>query len=300
MIRHPLLNSATQSGQKTFWGHLTGLGEVPVTIETADGQKMDIVQVYDEAALDALYNRFLQDREAAGDRWAGLLVDFDHESNDADKSSQAGGWILNMERRGNELWGEIDPSDIGRAAIEGKRFRFLSVTHNPGDVAFLGNKRLRPLRIDRVALTNDPNNRRLKPIPVSFFNRAGAGASPEGNEHPAEAGKAGETKMDKKVLCNRLGLPETATDEEVAAKLDQVIANAKKYDEEMPVMKNRVTQLEVELVDADLATYGDQVEDKAALKTSLLKNRADTIQVLKVLKPRAATGPDRFRVTRRG
>jgi len=289
ILLKPILNRADELG-KTVWGHLTSIGETPVTVETADGQSLELIQVYDELSLTSLLNRFAQEKAAAGDSFPGLLLDYDHFSADSEKSSEAGGWIHNMERRGDEIWVEIDPSDVGKSAILGKRFRFLSGTHGPEDVQFLGNRRVRPLRVDRVALTNDPNNKRLKPIPLSFFNRAQSGvpAAVESN-HPAKTGESGDTTMDyKKVLLSLLGQPENATD----AQIDAAIADRKKADEsaktEMSELKNRTKQLETDLVDSDVAAYGADVEDQEALRSSLLQNRAGTLKLLKSLKPRGS------------
>ncbi|MBI2928046.1 MAG: hypothetical protein HYY24_20415 [Verrucomicrobia bacterium] len=136
------------------WIQVTPLGEFP----HSDG----IVQVIDAEAARRVANSFSQD--ARRPNFAGLLVDFDHFSYDTGKSSQAAGWIVGLQNRGDGLWARVDWSERGEAAVKAGEFRFVSPVWRAADLQQLGNNRVRPLRLDSVALTNVPNMRGGMPI----------------------------------------------------------------------------------------------------------------------------------------
>ena len=63
-------------------------------------------QILDADACRAIVNDFTQ--RAAQPGFAGVLVDYDHESLDMAKRTEAAGWILALEhRQGAGLWGRI-------------------------------------------------------------------------------------------------------------------------------------------------------------------------------------------------
>ncbi|MDR3401828.1 MAG: phage protease [Chthoniobacter sp.] len=134
------------------WIQLVPRGEFP--IQTADG---GLVQVIDDAALKSFAGKFAPD---AGR----LLVDFDHFSYDSQKSSEAAGWIDAVEVRADGLWGKPRWSDAGQTAVSNGRYRFLSPAWQSHDVERIGPGRIRPLRIDSVGLTNQPNMRGMVPL----------------------------------------------------------------------------------------------------------------------------------------
>lgn len=132
---------------------------------------------YDAPNLPQLVAQF----HAAGRR---LPVDENHSIDLAGKQghpSPARGWIVDVEARGDGLWGRVEWTDEGRALVQGRAYGFLSPV-------FL-HSRQKPYRIssvEGVTLTNDPNLRVLKSL------------------HSRE-----ETKMLEE-LRKALGLPETA------------------------------------------------------------------------------------------
>jgi phage I-like protein len=154
-----------------------------------------IVQRLDGPAFDAIVNRFKA--RAAHPNFGGLLIDQDHFSLDTSKSSEAFGWLKELRNRGGYLEGRIEWTDLGKAAVEGRRYKFFSTVYEPQPVeklgtAQIGNRTLpivRPLILDRLALTNDPNNKGGKPI----LNRAdatiptGATTAPDHDAEDAEA-----------------------------------------------------------------------------------------------------------------
>lgn len=216
------------------WLHLIAGGDVPITLEREgkDGalEEVALVQRYDRAALQAIVNSFGEyaKKQEVGGRWAGLLLDWDHFSSMADQQSDAAGWIMELQLRDDGIWGRIDWSDKGAAAVVGKQYKFASVTHHLRDCEMIGDGIIRPLAITKAALTNEPRNRLLKPYDVALLNRAVQkkvldNAVPAGAESAAVKPQPTEESatMDFKAMCIKmLGLPETATDAEIQAACD--------------------------------------------------------------------------------
>ncbi|KNY13653.1 Mu-like prophage I protein [Shinella sp. SUS2] len=110
---------------------------------------------YEAPDAGALVSRF----QAAGRR---LPVDENHSIDLAGKAghpSPARGWIVELQARGDGLWGKVEWTETGRALVKGKDYGFISPV-------FL-HSRSKPYRIsgiERVALTNDPNLPFLKSL----------------------------------------------------------------------------------------------------------------------------------------
>ena len=124
------------------WYQLAPFGEFP---HAAAG----VVQVVDAEACTAMAARFKADAgvepfdKLRAERFAGLLVDFDHFSLDDRARSEAAGWIVTLEARdgvsgvacrvsdgegaptcgnsGAGLWAKIRWSDVGEEAVKGGR-----------------------------------------------------------------------------------------------------------------------------------------------------------------------------------
>lgn len=265
------------------WFHVLPKGEF---------QHDKIVQVMDEVALSAIKNRF--DEEAMDPNFPGILVDFDHFSTDETTPSEAAGWIEKLENRPTGLYAQIRWSDVGEQAIKGGRYRQVSPVFLVSEMQPIAGNRMRPTRLDSVALTNAPRMKAMEPL----TNR-------EGDK---------DKKMDyKKQLLNMLELPETATDEEIQGKCDA--AKAKRLE-----MANSASQLAVantevanrraevatlkasneavsrerdallgEQVERDLVEFDGVIQNKEFVKKQLLANRAGTIEFLRSLKPAGQT-----------
>ncbi len=149
-----LLMNRSFSPSADGWLELLKTGEFPI----AGGP----VQVIDDQALRAMLAAF--DRDQAQPNFPGLLLDYDHQSYDAAKSSEAAGWINDLRVAGDTLLARPDWTSSGEAAIAGGLFRLVSPTFRADQVEKLGNNRVRPLRLDSVALTNSPNMRGLAPL----------------------------------------------------------------------------------------------------------------------------------------
>ncbi len=122
-----------------------------------------VTQVIDRAACDRIAADFNGRKSDAN--FPGVLVDFDHFSLDTEKSSEAAGWISDLESRDTGLWARVRWSDAGLAAVRGGRFRLMSpVFPPPSQCEDLGGGKIRPVKLVSVALTNEPNIRGGRPI----------------------------------------------------------------------------------------------------------------------------------------
>jgi len=81
------------------------------------------------------------------------VVDFDHQTDYAAKTGQAApaaGWIKELQVRAGAIWGRVEWTERGRAALAGKEYRYLSPVFEHA------REGRRVLRILRAALTNNP------------------------------------------------------------------------------------------------------------------------------------------------
>lgn len=276
-----------------------------------------LIQVIDESACKEIMNRF--EAEANAKNFPGILVDYDHFSQDTDKPSEAAGWITALDNRDDGVWAQIRWSDKGAEAVKGGRYRLVSPVWKRTDCDSLDNGRVRPRRLDSVALTNDPNLKGLVPL----SNRSSSWEK--------------DAELDYKLeLTSLLGLPAEATDEEIKQALDEkqhAPAGAKKkagkadrgvknrsnhmadepevnsltekeveeilsnreaeFETEREALNNRLQSLQAQYekllnaqVDADLETYASVINDPQTVKEMLMQNREATVKLLKSLKDR--------------
>jgi hypothetical protein len=171
------------------WYQLAPEGEFP---HKATG----LVQVLDPDACRAIAADFA--RASAMANFGGVLVDYDHFSLDRDKTSEAAGWILNVEHRpGMGLWGKIRWTDTGEAAIRGGRYRYISPVWRQDECDALEGGKVRPRRLTNAAVTNSPNlfgmiplsnTVRVSPAAAALLaNRVLANALQKGNERQRRA-----------------------------------------------------------------------------------------------------------------
>lgn len=254
-----------------------------------------IVQVIDDAATQAIVNRFNADAEKPG--FAGMLVDHEHFKHDQDKESRAYGWLMKLQNRADGIYGQVRWTQTGKAAVDGGDYRFFSTEYDPADLKVLNSgkvRKVRPLRLDGLTLTNSPNNKGGRPItnrdPKQFRQSADADPADEANNQ----------RKPMKSVCSALGLSADASEEAVLGEVTKVINRATKAEGELTPVKNRVTALETEnttLLDeqiaADLDAKGikdEKVRNKLLPVLKTLKNRAERIEFLTdvVGKPAAA------------
>ena len=74
-----------------------------------------VTQVIDREACDRIAADFNARKSDA--IFPGVLVDFDHFSLDTEKSSEAAGWISDLESRDTGLWARVRWSDAGLSAV---------------------------------------------------------------------------------------------------------------------------------------------------------------------------------------
>ncbi|PWR17641.1 phage protease [Zavarzinia aquatilis] len=85
-----------------------------------------------------------------------LPVDFDH-SIDVQGGGAAAGWITGIEARADGIWGHVDWTERGRAALASRDYRFLSPVFLHRADGAIG-------RVLRAALTNNPALPQLKAL----------------------------------------------------------------------------------------------------------------------------------------
>jgi len=152
------MRTATTS-RSADWVQIAPLGEHP----HSDDSGRTLVQVIDTSAVRAMANSFRPK----------VLVDQEHFSYNLSKSSEAYGWLLEVQPRADGLDGLIEWTDKGEEAVANSRYRFISPVWLPRDLEKLGGDRVRPLRIDSLGLTNTPNIKAIKPLLNRSRNASG-------------------------------------------------------------------------------------------------------------------------------
>ncbi len=226
-----------------------------------DGRKRK--QLIDEAAISSIVNRFNKERTAAGDNWAGMLVDIDHLSHSMENSTEAYAWLQEVEIRNNVLHGRLDLTDLGEPAIRNKRVKFFSTEYDPEDCEDLGDGTVRPLRLSGLAFTNRPNNRGGKPI----SNRSG--------EEPG--GEQQDTNTTMQPIALKLGLPADADEAAILKKLADIMS-------ELETLKGKTAETEAEVI---MNRLGTRIPDavKPLWKAKLIANRKETEELMEASFP---------------
>lgn len=298
---------------KAFAIQLAPVGKYPQFIEDPDnpGQQKEVLQILDEQAMNTLVKNFDEakaEAEKDGKRYA-VLVDADHSSEipgaNGEMDTRASAWVTRLyvdPEKG--LMAEIDPTSKGVEEINGKVYRFVSGAWTLDDDG-------RPEKLVSIGLTNKPNlpvapiinAEANKNLPGTVQNapdgvtdkgssanadaqKGTQAANPPGgdNHNPQPAagesgsGKEGQTNMN---LKQKLGLPEEATDAEVEAALDALIAKGASMNsvrEALNVTDENVTNEEVvnavtELVNT-CKTLNAEVEEA---KTAKLNAEAEEL-----------------------
>lgn len=271
------------------WWQVLSIGEFPARWEggALDGEAM--VQCIDAQAIASIKANFDAKVEAETKekgQFAGLLVDYDHFSHNPNKPSEAACWVFELDARENGLWARGRWTSTGEQKVVNGDYRFASGVLS--GFQWVDGERYRPTCLDRIALTNDPRIKTLAPITV-----------PNRDTQPSK------TMNDRLILTELLGLAANADDAAITngvATLRANIATHGTTKTELADVKNRlaeaekttktlgerVTKLNADLVDRDMAEYDSVIEDKEAIKTALTTNRDGTIGILKGLKLKTA------------
>ena len=276
------------------WHQLAPLGEFP---HSAAG----IVQVIDAEACTLMVAAFENARATSGS-FPGLLIDFDHFSLDAEKRSEAAGWITDLKFVDSSsqsaipsgLFARIRWSDIGEAAVKGGRYRFLSPVWAKGDCEELGDNRFRPVRLLNAAVTNDPNLKGILPlsnrsIGSSFdftpLSRSRVLNKEKSMQHILEA------------LLNKLNLSADTAEGAILTAIENMTPPA-----EVAALLNRAETAETQLAafqqtqleadaDAFLTAHAAHIENRDAVRAQFIENRTMTEALFKNLKTPTVSQP---------
>ncbi len=148
------------------WYEIEHPGEHPNT-------RAGVVQVIDNQAVNSIVANFNREADATPN-FPGMLIDIEHFKHDDDKETRAFGWLMRLRNRGGILEGQIRWTGTGRQAVDGGDYRFFSTEFLQKDLQVLSNtkpRRVRPLRLDGLTLTNVPNNKGARPITNRIINR---------------------------------------------------------------------------------------------------------------------------------
>jgi len=289
------------------WYQLAPLGEFP---HAAAG----ITQVIDDAACRLMVAAFENVKNSSGN-FPGLLIDFDHFSLDADKRSEAAGWItdlkfsppssdLSPQSSGCGLFAQIRWSDTGEASVKGGRYRFLSPVWAKTDCEDLGNDRFRPVRLLNAAVTNDPNLKGILPLsnrvsesrPVQSAERISQGSF---DSSPLDEPQNKEIHMQPVLdaLLNKLSLPADTVEADILTAIQNMAAP-----DDVAALTNRAETAEQSLADlqsAQLESDADAfleanaalIENRDEVRTQFIENRELTESVFKNLKSPPSAQP---------
>lgn len=256
------------------WIQLIPKGRYPVTLE-GGGKPMVFDQVLDDASLASIADRFTPEK-------GNVRIDQEHWSYDTSKSSEAYGWIDEVQVRADGLYGQVRWTEIGNKAVEGGTYRYVSPVWLPEDVEKVGPGQIRPLRLDSVGLTNNPNLKGMRPI----TNRAGAPAWLAGEEKPAD-----ETKKPKTMrsVATELRLNPDASEEAILGAVRAVLNRATSAESTVTTLttenariKTDLQTFQTERIEADLKPIVNRAkpEDIERFRKLLGADRASALPIL--------------------
>jgi hypothetical protein len=226
-----------------------------------------------------------------------MLIDHEHFKHDAEKESIAYGWLQSLENRPDGIYGRIRWSATGQKAVDGGDYRFFSMEYDPADLEPLNDRRVRPIRLAGLTLTNDPNNKGARPITNRHQPDAGAPYPPGETVHNyfdpslkespggrnAVTAVTNETKIKMKNIATKLGLVADAGEDAILAEMTRLqnrLALLEPLSAENATLKNRLTELDREQVETLLDSHGigaGEATRRERLQPVLLglKNRAE-------------------------
>ncbi|MBI5768754.1 MAG: hypothetical protein HZA93_13230 [Verrucomicrobia bacterium] len=244
-----------------------------------------VIQVIDAKAVTSIVNRFSQ--EAAVEHFAGQRIDKDHLSQSEDNSTESLGWAMELRNRDGLLEAKIDWTGLGLPLIEsapGKPpvYKFFSTEYEPAECEPIGTRKIknrtydvvRPLRLDGLSLTNDPNNRGQRPI---------------SNRNPAATAEREENQTTMKTLLKKMGLAEDASEESAVAAYDKIANRATTAESQVTTLTAERDALLKDQVESDLAKYQNRIkpDNVEKVRKQLISNRAATIELLESLSDEA-------------
>ena len=238
------------------------------------------LQVIDAEACEAMLGTF--NEEARQPNFPGLLVDFDHFSHDPAQPTTAAGWIGALEHRDDGLYAQIRWSDLGHQALTGGRYRLASPVWNRADcdqwTAPAPDGRdvvhLRPRRLDRLALTNDPNLPGLAPLSNRKEEVPNSASVP--SAFFLQPSSLSTMNLRTEILQG-LHLPGAATDADIVEAVRSQMA-------ELESLRNRCQRLTETQAESDLERFADVITNRDVVRAQLLANRDGTLALLNALR----------------
>ena len=261
------------------WFHIAPHGTFP--------HPTGALQVIDAEACDAMLGTF--NEEARQPNFPGLLVDFDHFSHDPAQPTTAAGWIGALEHRDDGLYAQIRWSDLGHQALTGGRYRLASPVWNRADcdqwTAPAPDGRdvvhLRPRRLDRLALTNDPNLPGLAPLSNRKEEVPNSASVP--SAFFLQPSSLSTMNLRTEILQG-LHLPGAATDADIVEAVRSQMA-------ELESLRNRCQRLTETQAESDLERFADVITNRDVVRAQLVANRDGTLALLNALRQPEAPAP---------
>lgn len=164
----------------------------------------------DDQSLNTILARFKS-------RENDIVLDYEHQTL-AGGEAPAAGWITDLEARDNGLWAKVDWTERGRAYVAAREYRYIS------PVVLVNQKDCRGMRLQSVALTNNPAIDGMQPVAAK--------------EETEETGGINMDFLAK--LAELLGLSSEASEDEVLAAIQGMV----RHEEEVPQELADVLELE--------------------------------------------------------
>lgn len=254
----PILNREFQH-PSDGWYNIEPKGEFPNT-------DSNVVQIIDETALSSIANQF--NAEAAKPNFAGMLIDHEHFRHQSDQETRAYGWLTKVQNRVDGLYGQIRWTNTGKAAVDGGDYRFFSTEYFPNDLTILNRegspRRVRPMRLGGLTLTNDPNNKGAKPI----TNRR---EEPTPADNPQQQSETHTMKS----VAQKLGLASEASEPAVLDAVQAVLNRAATAEAALAQTKTRLTEFETQVKQHQAERVDDVL---SRLDAEPVKNRVTDAQ----------------------
>lgn len=178
-----IFNRADFEHPSDGWYQIEKKGEHP-------NARAGVIQVIDDRACASIVNRFNADAEAGRlSHGQEMLIDHEHFKHDSERETRAYGWLTRLRNDADGIKAKMRWTATGKAAVDGGDYRFFSTEYDPKDLVVLNSDkpaRVRPMRLDGLTLTNQPNNKGGRPI----TNRAEGRSNRAENNSDADQGKA--------------------------------------------------------------------------------------------------------------
>lgn len=233
---------------------------VPVLKKGSYPHSRGVVQIVDDESIRAVLDQPIPPE--------GLIFDFDHYSDltanerktlanmGIQLPSDASGWIrsFSLAKDGETVLANVDWTEAGSRAVREGKYKYTSPVFPISDCQYLGGNKVRPRRISKVALTNEPN---MNAIGAIFANRAPALANngdasadvEPGVAIPLEANNKPQPKQEKsnmEKINSALGIAKDATEDAAVAAIEQLKTAKAASDKNADALKNRAEKAENE------------------------------------------------------